>query len=188
MTKEEAYNQRLLEIKKELGNIGVPISTILIKKEINQLPHILDPDEKIIHAVTGNWEGSKNGLLVATDKKLIFQSYGLFHSFQENISYDKMNPISCRFGIHYADITIVSEKSIVIENVNNNKNALSFCDTVNNYLLHLKKEPISIVENQSSNPETDIMEQLKKLGKLRENGILTDQEFTEQKKKLLDRL
>ncbi|WP_394666105.1 PH domain-containing protein [uncultured Chryseobacterium sp.] len=33
-----------------------------------------------------------------------------------------------------------------------------------------------------------IFEQLEKLGKLREMGVLTDQEFTEQKKKLLDRL
>lgn len=40
---------------------------------------------------------------------------------------------------------------------------------------------------QKEAPEV-IFEQLEKLGKLREMGILTDQEFAEQKKKLLDRL
>ncbi|AZA80154.1 SHOCT domain-containing protein [Chryseobacterium sp. G0186] len=34
----------------------------------------------------------------------------------------------------------------------------------------------------------DVFEQLEKLGKLRENGILTDAEFTEQKMKLLEQL
>ncbi|WP_374464126.1 SHOCT domain-containing protein [Chryseobacterium sp.] len=34
----------------------------------------------------------------------------------------------------------------------------------------------------------EIFNQLEKLGKLRENGILTDAEFTEQKKKLLEQL
>ncbi|REC65990.1 hypothetical protein DRF59_14005 [Chryseobacterium flavum] len=33
-----------------------------------------------------------------------------------------------------------------------------------------------------------IFDQLEKLGKLRENGILTDIEFTEQKRKLLEKL
>ncbi|PTT26916.1 hypothetical protein DBR28_17535, partial [Chryseobacterium sp. HMWF028] len=34
----------------------------------------------------------------------------------------------------------------------------------------------------------EVINQLEKLGKLRENGILTDAEFVEQKKKLLEQL
>ncbi|WP_430827147.1 SHOCT domain-containing protein [Chryseobacterium indologenes] len=37
-------------------------------------------------------------------------------------------------------------------------------------------------------PSMVIFEQVEQLGKLRENGILTDTEFTEQKRKLLDQL
>ncbi|PWN68119.1 hypothetical protein C1638_001725 [Chryseobacterium oncorhynchi] len=34
----------------------------------------------------------------------------------------------------------------------------------------------------------EVFEQLEKLGRLRENGVLTDAEFAEQKKKLLEQL
>ncbi|PTT26917.1 hypothetical protein DBR28_17545 [Chryseobacterium sp. HMWF028] len=51
--------------------------------------------------------------------------------------------------------------------------------------------PDLVQENVYSTDKGDsgaIFEQLEKLGKLRENGILTDEEFAEQKKKLLDKL
>jgi hypothetical protein len=122
MTNKEAYNQRLLEIKREIGNIEVPISPIFMNGEFSRLPDVLEIDEKIIHAVTGNWEGSKHGLLVATDKKLIFLAYGIFNSFEEIINYNVINSISCNPGAFYADISIItSQKSILIENVNNKK-------------------------------------------------------------------
>ena len=38
---------------------------------------------------------------------------------------------------------------------------------------------------QQEAPEEDVYEQLTKLGKLHEQGILTDEEFAEQKSKLL---
>lgn len=190
MTNRESYNQRFLEIKRQIGNIEVPISPILMNGEFNRLPDVLDIDEKIIHAVTGNWEGTKHGLLVATDKKLIFLSYGIFNSFEEIIKYEKIKSISQNPGILYADISIfTSEKTIVIKNVTNNTNALSFCNKMDEILSGSKKEESKpINSNQNSEPEIDIMDQLKKLGELREKGILTDQEFTEQKKKLLDKL
>ncbi len=190
MTSREAYNQRLLEIKREIGNIEVPISPVLMNGEFRRLPDVLDVDEKIIHAITGNWEGRKHGLLVATDKKLLFLAYGIFNSFEEIINYKTLNSISCNPGVFYADISIfTSEKNILIENVNNKKNALSFYNKMNEILPKFKKEEsktVNTIQNQES--EIDIMEQLKKLGELREKGILTDQEFTEQKRKLLDKL
>ncbi|UKB81643.1 SHOCT domain-containing protein [Chryseobacterium sp. MEBOG07] len=51
--------------------------------------------------------------------------------------------------------------------------------------------PDLVQENVYSTNKEDsgtILEQLEKFGKLRESGILTDTEFAEQKKKLLDKL
>ncbi|AZA85231.1 SHOCT domain-containing protein [Chryseobacterium lactis] len=50
--------------------------------------------------------------------------------------------------------------------------------------------PVNVVTNTVANSifSLDILEQLEKLGKLRESGILTDTEFTEQKRKLLEQL
>jgi uncharacterized protein YnzC (UPF0291/DUF896 family) len=49
-------------------------------------------------------------------------------------------------------------------------------------------EAINKVKNIDSNPKTetfDVVVQLEKLAALKEKGILTEEEFTEQKKKLL---
>lgn len=185
MTDRERYHQQLSEIRTALGNIPMPIVTIFMHKEIERLPHILEPDEKIIHAVTGNWKGKKHGLLTATDKRLIFLSYTILRSFEEIFSYEHMFPLQCEKGLYYGDITIRSEKTVRIETVNNNDNAVSFCQTVNAYLTDLQGPPVS--ENAVSASE-NIYQLLENLGSLREKGILTELEFTEQKKKLLEKL
>jgi len=53
----------------------------------------------------------------------------------------------------------------------------------------LKKinEGISAAKNVTSNTKEDL-EILKKLGKLRDNGIITEKEFQTKKKKILDRI
>jgi len=48
-------------------------------------------------------------------------------------------------------------------------------------------EGISAAKNVSSNTKEDL-EILKKLGKLRDNGIITEKEFQSKKKKILDRI
>ncbi len=93
MTEKEVYHQRLLQIKTELGNIAMPIAAIMMQKEIEQLPNFLERDEKIIHAVTGNWDGRKHGLLTATDRRLLFLSYTLFSAhFRKPSGMRKLNP------------------------------------------------------------------------------------------------
>ena len=49
------------------------------------------------------------------------------------------------------------------------------------------KEGISSAKNVTSNTNEDL-ETLKKLGKLRTNGVITEKEFQAKKKKILDRL
>jgi polyhydroxyalkanoate synthesis regulator phasin len=48
-------------------------------------------------------------------------------------------------------------------------------------------EGISAAKNVASNTKEDL-EILKKLGKLRDNGIITEKEFQSKKKKILDRI
>ncbi|RTZ46853.1 SHOCT domain-containing protein [Chryseobacterium arthrosphaerae] len=59
--------------------------------------------------------------------------------------------------------------------------------TIYNPPVEQPQKQIGSTAAKSKSSET-IFEQLEKLGKLRENGILTDAEFAEQKKKLLEQL
>jgi tetratricopeptide (TPR) repeat protein len=49
----------------------------------------------------------------------------------------------------------------------------------------LAQQPVAKTEELPLNPTPDLLDQLKKLGELREKGLLTEREFDEQKKKLL---
>ncbi len=58
----------------------------------------------------------------------------------------------------------------------------------NGYLLDSAKQPTKEKEPEATSPDflsKDIREQLKELGELRERGILTEEEFVAQKKKLI---
>lgn len=44
------------------------------------------------------------------------------------------------------------------------------------------------VANSDFKPESNVLDQLESLGRIKELGLLTDEEFAEQKKKLLERL
>jgi hypothetical protein len=50
------------------------------------------------------------------------------------------------------------------------------------------KEPQKLEAPITKESSATLIEQLEQLGKLRENGILTGEEFAEQKKKLLGKL
>lgn len=49
-------------------------------------------------------------------------------------------------------------------------------------------QPKATTPASEFNSESSVLDQLESLGRLKELGLLTDEEFTEQKKKLLDRI
>ena len=76
-------------------------------REINELPKILWADEHVEKAVSGSYE-SGNGLLAATNKRLIFFDVGFSGSRVEDFPYDKITSIQYKTGIVCGEITIFS--------------------------------------------------------------------------------
>lgn len=64
-----------------------------------------------------------------------------------------------------------------------NPDLLSWADEYIAQLPDISQNTIDVEE-----PELSVFDLLEQLGQLRENGILTDDEFTEQKKRLLEKL
>ena len=68
-----------------------------------------------------------------------------------------------------------------IENIEK-ASSRSFAEFVRDKLSQPKDTPTTVVS------EPNVLDQLEKLAKLKENGILSEDEFAEQKKKLLEKL
>lgn len=96
---------------------------------------------------------------------------------------DKINSVNCKTGLLLASISIWDGSGEAkIDNVQK-AYAKKFSDKVID-TLHEYKEQFKPKSNVAS-ASIDIATQLEKLAELKQKGILTEDEFSEQKKKLL---
>jgi len=176
-------NQRLEEIKSEIQNLKLDnISTVFGRKEINELPQILAPTEQIDNIIQGTYNNGQ-GILFSTNRRLLFVDKGVFYGLKvEDFPLDKISSIQYETGLLLGKVKVHTSGNIAtIDNIGK-ESARKFAEFVRNKISHHK-------EFQPQNtPQTDILGQLEKLATFKENGILSEEEFVEQKKKLLEKL
>ena len=170
----------LEEIKKQISNIE-DASRLLGHKEIKELPNILWEDEKVEKLVQGYYAGA-TGILVATNKRLVFVDKGLIYGLKvEDFPYDKISSIQYKTGMLLGELTIyASGNRADIKNVEK-KLVRNFAEFVRAKTTE-NKEKNTV---KSEEPVPDIADQIKKLADLKEQGILTEEEFSAKKKKIL---
>ena len=101
----------------------------------------------------------------------------------EDFPLDKITSIQYETGLLLGGIKIHTSGNIAkIENVEK-ASARSFAEFVRDKLSQPKENTTTTIIS-----EPNVLDQLEKLAKLKENGILSDEEFNEQKKKLLEKL
>jgi len=184
----DLYKRRLKEIKYQLEQVGANLS-MFTKGEIKELPRILAIDEVILAATDAQFLKTVDaGILLVTPKRIVSVSKAMFSPVKVNeypnetiteVSFVS-NSISPVIKLHTKD------RVIEFECFYDRLDAERFYGFINK-IYNQKK-----IQQQTAPAKEEasglIFEQLEKLGKLRENGILTEEEFAEQKKKLLDQL
>ena len=157
------------------------------RRELKELPRLMWEDEtveKLVQGVLvqGVYQKKKGGILVATNKRLLFVDKTLLFGLSvEYFPYNKINPIQCQPGWFSAKIIIFSSGNRAEILIMEKKHAQPFCD-------YVRARTTSVSEhasNKNSNNSTDKISLLEKLAKLKENGILTDEEFKQEKEKIL---
>lgn len=144
---------------------------VWVVEDIDQLPDILMEDEKVIHIIDGLYN-EKATLLLSTETRLIFK--GLGTDDIEVIPHERIIELQYLEPI----LKINTEENIFQFENKDSKLALGFCKAVN----------ITLGYQYVEEDQVPVLELLEQLGKLRENGIFTDEEFAEQKKRLLEKL
>ncbi len=178
---ENNKSSKLDAIRAEIKSLGLDnVVTFLGRKEINELPSILDQNEKITNLIQGTYNGGQ-GILVATNRRLVFVDKGILYGLKvEDFPLDKITTIQYETGLLLAEVKIHTSGNIAtIDNVEK-AGARKFAESVRNQI----SQPIGEVLNY----EPDPLAQLEKLGKLKAAGVLTEEEFSQQKKKLLEKI
>ncbi|WP_184873853.1 PH domain-containing protein [Chryseobacterium sp. G0240] len=191
MISREEYKRRRRKIKSELEKLNVNLS-LFTKGEIKELPYLISEDEKIIAITDAQFINTLDaGILVATPLRMLSVSKSMFGAAKINdYPNEKIKAVS--FVSHPRSPIIqlhLDERVVEFECYLDKEDAEKFYDQIkehyNNPQIQAPKQSRSLVTETSSK---EILDQLEKLGKLREKGILTDAEFTEQKRKLLEQL
>ncbi|MGH1517446.1 PH domain-containing protein [Chryseobacterium sp. JK1] len=193
---------RLEEIKGQIAALDSNLS-IFVNSEVKELVNVLEKSEKIIAIAEGKYlYNNLEGILVSTQNRIVFVDKKFFGGVSENeFLHHEITSIQHSNGLLSSELKLFTNGSKAEFKLYNRNAAKTFYDAVQGNIYSLQNqerlEPeISHVKDiekpqqvfiKKEDPSV-IFDKLEKLGKLRENGILTDEEFAEQKKKLLDKL
>lgn len=164
----------LEEIKAQISDFS-NAKGIMNKKEIKALPEILWQDEVVKKACSGAYK-LDIGLLVATNKRVIFISKSLFSLKVEDFAYDKITSTQYSTGMIFGDIIIYAA---------GNKAKIKDIDK------HDAKDMAEFIRafiSNNSESEFDLTKEIEKLAKLKEQGAINDDEFTQLKAKLIAKI
>ncbi|MDR1276400.1 MAG: PH domain-containing protein [Candidatus Accumulibacter sp.] len=170
------------ELKKEYERIAKETGDdqFFTKKELNHLPEILLQGEQVLAFSSGFMNGN-TWLVALTDRRIIFLDKGLiFGLTQETVDLDKINTVSGETGLILGKIAI-QDGAIqrIIDNVPK-RSVLPFTNRVRDAIEARKNK-----QHAPAVPQDDVVSKLERLAALPEKGILSPEEFKEQKVKIL---
>jgi hypothetical protein len=77
----------------------------LLRREIDKLPGLLPEGEEIVHMAQGRHEGA-TGLVVVTDRRLMFVELGVTHRRVEDYPYAEVASIQADIDVVSSELTI----------------------------------------------------------------------------------
>lgn len=181
--KNASTSERKAECKRIAAEVGDDL--FFTKKELDHLPEILLDGERVISFTSGMMDGN-TWLITLTDKRIIFLDKGMLYGLKQAvIDLDKVNAVSGETGLILGSISIQDgATSRTIKNVQK-KTVVNFTNKVRD-ALEARKHPQSFHSTPTHSAESsDIISQLERLASLREKGILSQDEFEQQKSKLI---
>ena len=176
---------RTLEsIQAEIAALG-EVDLFGTAKEVSHLPEILHDDENIKYLTSGLMDGT-TWLVVCTQKRVLLLDHGFLFGFkQSEMNLENINSISFQTGLFFGAIEIWHGGArMLIENCDK-KTVKPFTDAVNAAMQAIKKGQGTASQAPVTSSSDDVVSQLERLVALLEKGILSQEEFQTQKKKLL---
>ncbi|ONK21244.1 hypothetical protein BLX87_22955 [Bacillus sp. VT-16-64] len=158
-------------------------------KLIEKSKEHLDADEEILYSILGAYETEilgadsvRNGVFLATNKRLFFYAKKLGGYDSESFPYSNISSFESSKGMmghamsFYASGNKVKMKWITDGDIEG---------FINHVRKNMGKKESS--DKAVSNESRSVVDELKELASLRNDGILTEEEFQAQKEKILNR-
>jgi len=156
------------------------------RREINKLPEHFYDDETVRFIAQGTYGGDE-GIVVLTSTRVLFLFHGHLRQRKEDLPLRSINSVQTKSGVLFGEIRIViSGNTAVIDKVV--KSDLEpLADVIRNEVSRTQF-PAPVAPTSSAAPAPDAVEQLIKLGQLRDAKIITEEDFAAKKAELLKRI
>ncbi|WP_313091680.1 PH domain-containing protein [Chryseobacterium flavum] len=198
---------RLDEIKDQIVSLNARLS-IFANEEVKELENVLDIGENLLAIAECIYlQNNREGIIFATPRRVVFIDKKILGGVVRN-EFPLYDIISVEHteNLLYSILKINIKGASAEFKLHNKSDGRTFTNVVNGNIQYperyqqaqhrdvqaFRQDTPGLVQESVYNADKEtsqtVFEQLEKLGKLRETGVLTEEEFTEQKKKLLDRL
>jgi hypothetical protein len=163
------------------------------KKEINYLPQILVEGEEI-RAITSGFFDRRTVLAVCTNRRILFLDKGMFFGLKQwQVALDRVQSIDGNYLLLFGTIRVWDGASAINMNMVLASTIDPFLKAVRQAIDDFKRLSFMEVtqaaaqqrQAAAASSQPDIATQIAKLAQLKEAGHLTEEEFQEQKSKLL---
>lgn len=166
------------------------------KKEFAVLPKYLEESETVLALASGvvsqtgtsntSDSGSNTWLVVLTDERFLFLDHAMLTKSvdTQSVRLDRVQAVSASQGFLLGKIIVdLSARVITIDNCQK-KDVAAMAEIANKLLKEREGKAATASAPQVAAP-VDFAEQIGKLATLRDNGILTEEEFSEAKRKII---
>lgn len=154
---------------------------VLSSSSLSLVEKQLSPNEIPLIVVQG-WLDDKNGVLAATDQRVIFAGKLLFTSIIKDVPYSKLSSVLYESGLMYATVKLeFSGGKMEIKQIDK-KAAKELVAAIKAQLDKKEEKP---APPTAQAPGDDLYTKLSRLAELKEKGVLTEDEFLSEKRKLL---
>ena len=130
-----------------------------------------------------------NGVLICTNQRVVFYSKGFFSEVNRSIPIEKVSSIDLDSGILLRSIRIhTSNDEIYVRSSLKIDELQRFQKNIEEVRDNNKTNADNDLQNKNVSTEDDPITKIKKLSELKEQGIITEEEFDEKKKKLMEQI
>ncbi|EEB73924.2 PH domain-containing protein [Thermococcus sp. AM4] len=176
----------------------------------------LEPDERVLFAIKKKISLEKPKWLLVTDRRIIYLDEKVLGRYDlKAIPYQKLEQVTVKLGVMSSEFVIEGEESISLKlGWMNKEEARKAINAIKDALNAIAVEPVSIDVKKGLTSETwtlrkpkelvtrsmparaqpqvvekeDPLEKLKKLKELYDMGVISQEEYEEKRKKLLEQI
>lgn len=173
------------ELAQEIGD-----DQFFTKKELKYLPEVLMDREQVLSFSSGMVDGN-TWLIALTDKRIIFLDKGFIFGLKQHvITLDKVNAISCKTGLLFGEISIstggIKSKKVKQCDKRTVKHFTNQAQYAIDKINHKNPSKPTISQESKVDEQYEKFDKLRELADLKNEGILTEEEFLKEKNKILE--